>query len=112
MLLSLNSRRGTNPKTKNFNKLTNLLFEQGYNEHTICRNLHISPRQYISYFMQPKSFRLTQLELICFMCMRPMPYIVNLCLEINKKSVNWFDEESKDIDRTISEIKNKQLKDK
>ena len=99
------------PKGANWTTLTRMLFDQGYDRSGICKELHISPKQYYTYFSTPDLFRGSQMKILAFMTHRPLGHIINLCIGVSSKSVHWFDENSLSVESEIKQIKSKAGKD-
>lgn len=96
---------GPNPKNTIFNPLTALIHSSGYGYKEICLELAISPKNYYNYFRDPRSLSLERLQQISYMVQKPLPFILNLCLNCNSKSVHWFSEDSLPVDEKLELIK-------
>ena len=105
MRSSLREIRGVKAKGKQISKLTQLLYDQGYNMESICKEMGIGIRHFYSYFNNPEMFTGSRMKILAYMTHKPLGYIANICFNTPKSSVHWFDENSKPVEQRVKEIK-------
>ena len=98
-------------ESPNFNKLTELLFNSGYNKRMILKQLRMSDKSYYAFFQNPDNFTLDHLKKMSYMTREPLGVIFNLCLSVSGDNlkVNGVLNESYSVDVHISKIKSSSL---